>query len=516
MDITIDRDSAVPVYRQISQRIRDLILSGRLPQGFRLPPERRLAEALGVNRTTVLAAYRELKADGLLGAHVGRGTEVVPPPATATAPAADGSAAGPVAPPPLPWRQLGKHEGLRGEDPLLRDLLESTERRDAISLAVGLPAADLVPVSILRALQNELWADTGAASLMHAPTEGLGLLRDALADHMTSRGAPCDASGIMVTSGSQQALDLVARAFIEPGDLVIVEEPSYFGALSVFARAGARLAGVPVDAHGMRTDVLAALLARQRPKLIYTLPTFQNPSGSVMSLERRRQLLALAYRHQVPLVEDDPYSELRYEGAPLPSLRALDPHGYVIYASSFSKILCPGLRLGWIAAPRAVVRQLTLVKQAIDLHASTPAQWLALRFLERGHLEPHLRTLRGAYAARRDALLGALAPLAGLGVTWTRPEGGFYAWCRLPKDTSMAQLLGAAANHGVSFLPGTACFTDDPGTPAARLCFTAAPEGEIREGIARFGRALIASRHQPVPGDLGLDTTATRGTRAIV
>jgi DNA-binding transcriptional MocR family regulator len=302
-----------------------------------------------------------------------------------------------------------------------------------------------------------------------------------------------------VTSGSQQGLDLAARAFIDPGDPVVVEEPSYFGGLQAFRAVQARLLPVPADEEGMRTDILESVLRRQRPKLIYVLPTFQNPSGHVMSLARRRHLLELAASFQVPVLEDDPYSELRYEGDPLPSLRALDESGVVVYLSTFSKTLFPGMRVGWLVAPRPVVRQFALIKQSVDLHTSTPGQWLVERFIRRGHWAPCVRACRSAYAERRDAMLDALANEAPPGMTWRRPEGGFYVWCRLPAGVAMTRLLGAAARLGVSFLPGRACFVDEPGAEFVRLNFSHAPEDRIRDGVRRMAEAIRAAAGQPRP-----------------
>ena len=496
MDIRIDRESAVPVYLQIRGGIRDLILSGRLPDGFRLPPERQLATALRVNRTTVLSAYRELKADGLVEAHVGRGTEVA-------SRRSDRSDVEPVG--PLPWRQLARDGSVREPDPLVRDVLALTERHDVISLQAGLPAAELLPLDDLRRIQEEILVRKGPEALLHSPTEGVTAFREAICRHMVPRGIRTSPEEVLVTSGSQQGLDLVARTLLSPGDVVVVEEPSYFGALEAFRSARVRLLGVPTDAEGMRTDVLEALLARQKPRLVYTLPTFQNPSGAVLSPARRRHLLELAWRHQVPILEDDTYSDLRYEGEAIPSLKALDPWGHVIHLSSFSKVLFPGLRLGWIAAPKPLVRQLALVKQTVDLHSGTAGQWVVEGFLTSGLLARHLATTRVAYRRRRDVLLEALEAEAIPGLSWNRPLGGFYVWCRLPDGVSPASLLAHASAERVAYLPGGASFVEEPPSNSIRLNFTFAPEDDLREGARRLGRALRAAQAEP-----------RRGSRAVV
>jgi len=481
MDIAIDRQSAVPIYQQIVRRIREMILSGTLPVGFRLPPERRLAEALGVNRSTILTAYRELKADCLVDAHVGRGTTVLHPPAPQ---AETGSGRD------FPWRQLFRSGTGQSRDPVIRDLLALTERRDVISLSVGLPAPELLPLQDFREILNALVDEVDAALLLHCPTEGHSPLRETLSRWVASRGICCSPREVLVLSGSQQGLDLAARIFLDPGETVFVEEPTYCGALPVFRAAQARVVSVPTDENGMRTDLLAALLQRHHPKLIYTLPTFQNPSGIVMSPERRRELLDLAFHFKVPILEDDPYGELRYEGEAVPSLKAMDDHGIVMYLSTFSKALFPGLRLGWLVAPPPVVRQFTLVKQAVDLHTNTAGQWILDRYMREGLYEPHLRVLREAYKARRDTMEEALREHAPEGLDWQTPFGGFYFWCALPEGLDSASLLAGAAQEGVSYLPGRSCFAEEPERDFIRLNFSYPNPSHIRKGVALLSKAV--------------------------
>ncbi len=501
MDITLDRTSDTPLYLQLLNSMREMILAGALPPGFRLPPERRFAETLAVNRSTVLAAYRELKSEGLVDAHVGRGTVVLAKrfEAPATEPRGE-----------LAWRQLFRPDALV-QDPLVRDLLELTERSDLVSFAVGLPAPELVPMKMLRRLLGDIFERVGPDVLLHCPTEGHPPLREALADLMAARGIAARPADVLVLSGSQQGIDLVARVLIEPGDVVVVEQPSFFGGLQVFRAAQARLVGVPTDADGMRPEALEAVLQRYRPKLIYTLPSFQNPSAAVLSPARRARLLELAYQFQVPVLEDDPYSELAYDGPPPLSLKAFDRRGHVMYLSTFSKVLFPGLRLGWIAAPPAMVRQLVLAKQIVDLHSNTPGQWLLERFLREGHYPAHLARVRAAYRDRRDEVERALSAAAVPGLEWQRPAGGFYFWCRLPEGVATGRLLARAAELGVSFLPGGACFVDDPGAAFARLNFTYPPADRLAEGVGRFAVALRDVLSEPArAGHLAA------GTRPIV
>jgi 2-aminoadipate transaminase len=481
VELDLKRGSPIPIYLQISEGIKEKILTGSLPEGYRLPPERNLARLLGVNRSTVFQAYRTLKAEGLIGAHVGRGTAVIANPGRK---AEDTSVS------PMPWRQMFHSATAKEQDPLIRDLLELSEHPDVITLAVGVPAPDLIPVERIRAIQEGLLTRRGSEVFLHSPTEGLTSFRETLCQHMAPRGIRSTTAEVLVTSGSQQGLALVARVFLDPGDLVAVEEPSFFGALNVFRSAQARLIGIPTDGEGMRTDILESVLARHRPKLIYTLPTFQNPSGCSMSLERRRHLLELARRFQIPVLEDDPYWDLSYEGQALPSLKSLDGHGVVIYLSSFSKILFPGLRLGWLAAPQQVIRQIALVKQSTDLHSNTFGQWVLDRFITAGCFADHVKTVRAAYAERRDVMLAALRASAPPGLSWTEPGGGFYIWCTFSHGIPPGRLLARAARERVAYLPGAACYAEEPAENHLRLNFTFPGPQQIREGIARLMRAL--------------------------
>lgn len=504
MDLILDRASNVPIFAQIAAQLRTHILGGLLPEGFRLPPERRLAESLGVSRTTVLAAYRALKDQGLIDACVGRGTQVRG--CTAHAAAADGrTVAG------LPWGQLLRGGGEAVADPLIRDLLALAERHDVISLSVGLPASDLLPVAAVRDALDRVMARSGALVLQHCPTEGHTPLRESLASWFVTRQIRCRPDEVIVLSGSQQGLDLLARQLLSPGDTVIVEEPSYLGALHVFRRCGVRLVAIPMDSEGLRTDLLAEAVDRHRPQLIYTLPTFQNPSGAVMSLERRQELLTVAARAGVPVLEDDPYVELRYDGPRLPSLKALDRDGVVLHLGTFSKVLSPGLRLGYLVAPRPVIRALTLLKQGTDLHTASVGQWVLDLMLRENLVEPHLARIRPVYRERRDAMLAALEEHLGDRLQWTRPDGGFYVWARSVRPLHPSALLAAAADEGVSVLPGETCFAQPPDAAYLRLAFSNPEPDRIRTGIARLAAAL--SRIDRGDGD---DASPRDETRPLV
>lgn len=477
-EIQLDRMSKVPFYLQILQQIRDSILSGELSEGTLLPPERALAADLGVNRSTVLNAYRELKKDGLVESRVGRGTTILPRPMGPSGVQR-----------PLRWRELFSEEG-SGIDSSIRDLLEQSMIKDAIPFSVGLPSPDLLPLDTYREVHNRLSEELGPEFLMHGPTEGLPVLREALTGWMLEKGINCHPEEVLVLSGSQQGLDMAARIFIEPGDTVIVEEPTYFGALLVFRSAGARIIPAPTDEHGLCTDALQRLFERHRPKMLYVQPSFQNPSGVTMSLSRRRHLLDLAARYEVPVLEDDAYSDLIYEGEPLPPLKALDRHGVVLHVSTLSKVLFPGLRIAWLVAPGPVVRRFSMNKAAIDLHANIPGQWILERFITEGHLKKHLENIRGAYIQRRDIMHRELSRRSVPGVSWLKPPGGFSFWLRLPGRTDRSVLIREAAAAGVTFLPGWCCFPRETDLHHLRLNFSYPQEKKIRPGIDRLMRAV--------------------------
>lgn len=485
MQIKIDRNSKTPIYIQIRNQIRAMIFDGRLLPGSLLPPERKLAESLGVNRSTVLTAYRELKADGLVDSHVGRGTIVLSVMAEVSESRSEFD-------PPL-YTQFFSRISERANDPFLRDLLVMANREDVVSFAAGMPAIEKDPVDTLQGIEEELIKQPNHEALKLTPTEGFWSLREAISDLMQKRGICASPGEILVLSGSQQGIDIAARVFIDPGDVVIVEEPSFFSALQIFNAAGARIIGVPVDDQGMRVDVLEQLLQRYRPKLIYTMPTYQNPSGVSMSLERRRRLLELAYRRKVLIIEDDPYGEIKYEGARMPFLKELDTYGYVIYLSTFSKILFPGIRIGWMSAPKPIIHQFTMIKQLQDLHANSISQWIVERFLRSGGFEAHVKRICEEYRVKRDIMLDALIDRPVPGLEWIKPMGGYYLWCKLPEGTPHMSLLVNAAERGVSYVPGTAFYLGGKGGQYMRLNFTYPTKEDIPIGIERLKETVAAT-----------------------
>ncbi len=502
MELHLDRSLKTPLYLQIRSQIRQLILSNALPPGFRLPPERKLAVSLGVNRTTIVNAYHELEADGLIQSHVGKGTIVNSHSEhDSISPLIIDSNSGlqhsPVQ--PMSWQNFYTRQSERMYNPVLASILTEIGEEDQISFALGSPAGEYYPLEEFSRIGHKVMSSGNWLAFEYGPTIGHYPLRQYLAEWLSQRGIQTQAEKVMILSGSQQGLDLLAKIFLEPGDYIVMEEPSFLGAIGVFKAAGARILTVPTDQEGIRTDLMEQILSRHRPKFIYTIPTFQNPSGYKMSLPRRQELLKLAYQYHIPIVEDDPYSELYYEGELSPSLRSLDKHGHVIYLGTFSKILLPGLRLGWCVAPPSVLEHLSLAKQHVDLHTSTTTQWMMTEFCCQGLLNPHLQKVRNHYRIKRDTMVSALTKFAPPGLTWSVPEGGYYLWCELPPGMKASALLTKAAVKKVTFVPGNAFYANSGGTDRIRLCFTRHPEATILEGIRRLCEAITEMLIQTHP-----------------
>lgn len=476
MKIDITRESKMPVYIQIAGQIRRQIETGEIPAGQRLPSERKLAELLGVNRTTILNAYGELKAEGLLGSYVGNGTVVQ------NASVERNDQIRHVSSEPV-WNQVFSQYAGRFDSGLVKELLELASRLDFISFATGIASPDSGPIGILSGLEEALSEKENIRALLHSPTEGFLSLRRAMCAVMQKRGVYVNPEEVMMLAGSQQGIDLAARIFLDPGDIVVIEEPTYFPAIQVFKNAGARIMTVPVDENGLKVDVLEQLLHRYRPKLIYTIPTYQNPTGTEMSLERRKCVIELARRFNVVILEDDAYGDLCYEGSQLPLLKALDDGGHVIYLSTFSKNVYSGLRLGWLAADKRIIKVFSDAKQLMDLHSSSLSQWMIERFVLSGGLDAHMKKVCVEYKERRDIMCDALSRYAPKGLSWNRPKGGYYIWCCLPNGLSSNKLIQKAAEYKVSFIPGAPFFFSEQGDDYLRLNFTFAPKSRIEEGI---------------------------------
>jgi 2-aminoadipate transaminase len=389
--------------------------------------------------------------------------------------------------PPLPARRLA---GVASSP--VRDLLALIDRPEVISFAGGLPAPELFDLDGLRATFDRVLATpAGRRHLQYAPTEGNADLRALVAARMTARGLPTGADDLLVTTGSQQGLTLVAAALLDPGAVVAVEEPTYLAALQCFQLAGCRIVTVRSDGEGIDPAALAEVLETDRPQLLYLVPTFANPTGRTLSAQRRAEVAALAAGHGLWVVEDDPYGELRYRGEPVPPLAAQAAAAdRVLHLGSFSKIAAPGLRLGWVRTPATLRPALTVAKQAADLHTSTIDQAAAAAWLAGTDLDAHLRTLRLAYAERRDAMMAAMPTTAPDGSAWSEPDGGMFTWLRLPGPVDTATLLPAALARDVAFVPGAPFYAGRPDPATMRLSFTTHTPGEITEGMRRLAAVL--------------------------
>ena len=396
------------------------------------------------------------------------------------------------------WERLYAQRMQHMSSSIIRELLKLTQRPEVISFAGGLPSPDTFPVERFQQAAEKVLREHSAQALQYGATEGYLPLREMIARHAARYGIQVTPDHILITNGSQQALDLLGKLFLDPGDHVLVEKPTYLGALQAWNAYQPRYLSVPLDDEGMQIPALEQAL-KAKPKFIYALPNFHNPAGVTLSLERRGQLVALAEEHGIPIVEDDPYGQLRYEGEHLPSLVTLDAgrhaggQGYagnVIYLSTFSKTLAPGLRLGWVVAPVNVIQQLTRAKQGADLHTSTFVQLVAYETARGGFLDEHVRQIRQLYKQRRDAMLAALERHFPKGVRWTHPAGGLFLWVTLPEGTDTAELLQVAIKEDVAFVPGYAFFADGSGKNTMRLNFSYSPPQIIEEGIRRLGRAL--------------------------
>ena len=381
----------------------------------------------------------------------------------------------------------------------IRELLKLSEQPDVISFAGGLPAAEVFPIEEFRQACDKVIRDHGAQALQYGTTEGFLSLREMIARHTSRYGIEINVDNILITSGSQQALEMIGKIFINPGDRILVESPTNLGALQAWNAYGAEYITVPVDQQGMITDALEEAL-RAGPKFIYVLPNFQNPTGTTLSLERRLKLVELADRYGVPLIEDDPYGQLRYEGEYIPSIIVLDGqmrenhagyyHGNVIYMSTLSKILAPGLRLAWMIAPPEVIHKLVQAKQGADLQTATFNQMAAYEVSSGGFLDRHIKLIQQVYRQRRDNMLASLEHYFPLNIHWTHPEGGLFLWMTLPANLDAEDLLQAALESKVAFVPGKPFHPHGGGYNTMRLNFSNAKPEDITEGIHRLGDVI--------------------------
>ena len=506
MNVPIDRKSPVPLARQIQAQLERLIREGVLAPGLKLPASRDLARTLGVNRATVVLAYEELVAAGWARSHVGQGTFVLEsvrprvPAAARTAPGARNGAG--QAPPrsPINWSAFFSRSAriIESEAERRRALAPpASAETGVISFAGGMPDSGLFPTDAFRRVLNDVVRDEGETLLQYYPVAGYPPLRRYLATYLLRFGLEARPDDILIVNGSQQGFDLIARTFLDPGDAVAIEQPTYPRAMQVFRAFGAQLHGVPWTPAGPDVEALERLLARRAPKLLYCQPSCHNPTGLAMSAEIADRLLAAAVRHQVPVVEDGFDASLYYGARPPAPLKARDREGVVIYIGTFSKVLFPGLRLGWMIAPPDLIERLEMAKDLADIHTSPILQAAVFHFCRQRLLDRHQTRVLRESARRRNALLAALARRMPAGVTWTESQGGFSLLVTLAQGMDATALLERAVERGVVFTPGNAFFVDGGGEHTLRLTFSAIPVNQIDEGVKRLAETIREAERQP-------------------
>ncbi len=461
MRIPLDRQSHIPLYQQIKAYLRQAILSGSLAPDTRLPASRQLARDLGVNRITVETAYSELEADGLIYSRVGSGTFVLHSISLPTQPINTLEAAWPL------WQQNTRIEFTTPDTTEESEKLKSSQHPDLISFAGGTSAPHLFPADDFRKVLQSVMRRDGMAALGYGDSNGYAPLRATIAHILASQGLQAHPENILITAGSQQALSLVSQLLLKPGDTILVESPTYGGALELFRAVGFSIVGIPMDRQGMQVENLEKLLQQHHPKLIYTIPNFHNPTGTCLSSSRRRELIVLADRYNVPILEDDFVGDLRYDGRAQPSLKALDPGGRVIYANTFSKMLMPGLRVGFLLIEGPIYEQLVNFKRVNDLATSALIQRALEAYVTVGRYQSHLRRSCQMFRKRRDAMIAAIQRYLPAAVRFDIPQGGLFLWVRLPDEISSDDLLPVARQAGADFVPGSRFFPD--GTQGKRL-----------------------------------------------
>jgi DNA-binding transcriptional MocR family regulator len=482
------KDRGEPLYVQILNRMRDWIESGKLPENSKLPTNRELAGILNVDRSTIARAYSELSQLGMIDSHVGRGTFVRSAKAK--------SAAAITATGTISWNDRFSRSSQTAFDIMAKQAPPGPVTADMISFGGGLPTEEFYPHSQFEQIVKDVLESGDSHSMFeYSPAEGHTLLRREVLRHLQQEGIEASDDELLIVSGSQQAIDLVTNVFVDPGDTILLEDPSYFWAICNFRARQARCVPVTIDKHGVDLNSLENALATHRAKLIYLMPSFQNPTGATISLDRRLRILELAQQYSVPILEDNFVGDLRYDGEKLPTLRAL-PGGrnHVIHQGTFSKALCPGLRLGWLIAPPEVLSRLLLAKRVSDLSTNSMAQITLARYLSAGLYGDHLDKVRQAYKQRRDTMLGALNkwfhPLVqGHDPHWSKPEGGLFIWLTLPSGLSARELLRFAEKEGVTFSSGDLFFLTADRKEYVRLCFIQTAEPIIEEGIRRLSLA---------------------------
>lgn len=491
-----------PLYRLIADRIKGAIESGSIAPNEKLPTNREVASRLRVDRSTAARAYSELIKEGYLESFVGRGTYARLPGAIVGKGSEDKDGGeGSEGFETIVWNERFSRASQTVYEMFRLERSFYDRQPGSISFAGGIPTDEFYPnEKFVQILQTIIDHERAAEFFEYSPAEGHPALRREVIAYLSRSGMDIADENLLIVSGSQQAIDVVSTVLIDPGDLIACEDPTYLWAICSFRSRQARCLPVSLDSEGLRLDVLETILKRQRPKLIYTIPDFQNPTGLTMSASRRAGLIELATQYQVPILEDSFVSDLRYQGDRIPSLRAM-PGGknIVIHQGTFSKALCPALRLGWLVAPPEVLSRLVIAKRASNLSTNSISQVILAEFLAKGFYEKHLQSVRATYKSRRDTMLASLQKELGnieepngtrCDITWSRPNGGMFIWLRLPEGYSSRELMTFARREGVTYAPGDLCFLSAQNTQFIRLCFIQTDEETIARGVKMLGRAI--------------------------
>lgn len=475
-DVQLDRDSEEPIYRQLIRHIRAQVDSGVLTPGSRLPASRDLARQLGISRISVVNAYAELRSEGYLSAHAGRGTFV----------AGDRDQNGDAP----RTNNRSNPEAPTTPDRSIREMMYLARKPGVINFSHGAPPMEFFPVTHLRDALNFVLERDGSKALTYEVPEGYPPLRTSVRDYVSALGIQCTGEQVLITGGTQQALDLVVQAVMCEGDTLVTEDPTYLGMIDIARTRRIHLHGVPLDEDGIRLDMLENYVIDNRPRLIYVTPTFQNPTSTVMPLHRRRQLLNLANEYNISILEDGVYHEFRFDGEALPPIKALDDNGIVIHASGFTKTLLPGMRIGYVIANGGHYERLVRVKQAADVSTPGLNQRAIHMMLERGVLAHQLERNNRELKRRRDVALAAANKHLPPGSRWNHPQGGLYLWIELPKSgPTAAELYIAAIQAGVAYAIGNVFYTSGSGSYNLRMNYAAQKPVDIEEGFRRLGHA---------------------------
>ncbi|MFN8527440.1 MAG: PLP-dependent aminotransferase family protein [Anaerolineae bacterium] len=487
-NVPLDRDSEEPIYRQLIRYIRAQVDSGMLPAGTRLPASRDLARQLNISRISVVNAYAELRAEGYLSAHAGRGTFVAGERSEAVTAASNIPA--PLTPNGIQPPHHHPIENQNAPDRSLREMMRLARKPGVINFSHGVPPSEFFPVFHLRDALNTVLERDGARALGYEQPEGYAPLRSTVRDYVSALGIQCSPDQVLITGGTQQALDLIVQAILGEGDLLLTENPTYIGMLDIARTRRVQVLGIPMDEDGIRLDMLENVVLENHPRLLYVMPTFQNPTGKVMPIHRRRQLLNLANEYNLTILEDSVYHEFRYEGEAVPPLKALDENGMVIHASGFTKNLLPGMRVGYVIANATHYERLVRVKQSADISTPGLNQRAVHLMLERGVLAKQLERNNRELRRRRDVALEFASRYFPAGSRWNAPEGGLYLWVELPKNGPTAsELYVSAIQMGVAYGIGNVFHTDNSGSNQIRVNFAAHKPTDIEEGFKRLGKA---------------------------